>query len=139
MPYNVSSTMYIARLFTESLSLNVESPPRIDSHIAFSRLGRFAKLETRGYSWIIDRVCVRRAKKKELRFVGQGGTRGGEKEEEKATKGRTEPPSTGRCHLVCHVSSLFHNQRKICGTSAGCLSQKYFKLFDRNILLKIIK
>lgn len=130
MPYNVPGTMYIARSFTESLSLKVGPPPRprIDSHIASSRFGRFAKLETRGYSWIMgSRVRPSREKKKRrspdrrslARFVGQGGTRGGEKEEEKAAKGRASPPSTGRCHLDCHASSLFHNRRKICATSAG--------------------
>lgn len=67
MPYNVSGTMYIARSFTESLSLKVGPPPRprIDSHIASSRFGRFAKLETRGYSWIMgSRVRPSREKKK---------------------------------------------------------------------------
>jgi len=55
---------------------------------------------------------VRRKKKELARFVGQGGTKGGEKEEEKAAKGRASSPSTGRCHLDCVHTSLFHNQRK---------------------------
>lgn len=149
MPCNVCGMMYITRSFTESVVKSGTATATKD-WLLYRFLSLRSIRKIRNSQLFLDNglACTSREKKKKkelrpslARFVGQGGTRGGKKEEEKVAKGRDSTPSTGRCHLDCHASSLFHNQRKICTTSEDLSLQKYFnicaiKLFDRNNTLQ---